>query len=124
MAARKSFLERFSERLGDLDDTNKQAYILRLARDRGFFETVFNAVEEGILVVDRHLRIRYSNRAAQDMLALPEDISKLRVSQLIQGVDWRGILREDENEWVPSPAPSRLVSPMSAQWHSRITSAW
>ena len=45
MTARKSFLERFSERLGDLDDTNKQAYILRLARDRGFFETVFNAVE-------------------------------------------------------------------------------
>ena len=100
MTARKSFLERFSERLGDLDDTNKQAYILRLARDRGFFETVFNAVEEGILVVDRHLRIRYSNRAAQDMLALPEDISKLRVSQLIQGVDWRSILREDEDEWV------------------------
>ena len=100
MAARKSFLERFSERLGDLDDTNKQAYILRLARDRGFFETVFNAVEEGILVVDRHLRIRYSNRAAQDMLALPEDTSKIRASQLIQGVDWRGILREDENEWV------------------------
>ena len=100
MTARKSFLERFSERLGDLDDTNKQAYILRLARDRGFFETVFNAVEEGILVVDRHLRIRYSNRAAQDMLALPEDISKIRVPQLIQGVDWRGILREDEDEWV------------------------
>ena len=99
MTARKSFLDRFSERFGDLDDTNKQAYILRLARDRGFFETVFNAVEEGILVVDRHLRIRYSNRAAQDMLALPEDLSKLRVSQLIQGVDWRAILREDEAEW-------------------------
>ena len=100
MAARKSFLERFSERLGELDATNRQAYILRLARDRGFFETVFNAVEEGILVVDRKLRIRYSNRAAHDMLALPEDTSQIRVSQLIRGVDWRLILREDENEWV------------------------
>ena len=100
MTARKSFLERFSERLGELDATNRQAYILRLARDRGFFETVFNAVEEGILVVDRKLRIRYSNRAAHDMLALPEDTSQIRVSQLIRGVDWRLILREDENEWV------------------------
>jgi len=100
MTVRKSFLERFSERLGDLDATNRQAYILRLARDRGFFETVFNAVEEGILVVDRRLRIRYSNRAAHDMLALPDDISHIRVSQLIQGVDWRRILREDEDEWV------------------------
>ena len=100
MSARKSFLERFSDRLGELDAANRQAYILRLARDRGFFETVFNAVEEGILVVDRKLRIRYSNRAAHDMLALPEDTSRLRVSQLIRGVDWRLILREDEDEWV------------------------
>ena len=100
MTVRKSFLERFSERLAELDATNRQAYILRLARDRGFFETVFNAVEEGILVVDRRLRIRYANRAAHDMLALPEDTSKIRVSQLIQGVDWRRILREDENEWI------------------------
>ena len=100
MTVRKSFLERFSERLGELDATNRQAYILRLARDRGFFETVFNAVEEGILVVDRRLRIKYSNRAAREMLALPEDLSRIRVPQLIQGVDWRRILREDENEWV------------------------
>ncbi len=100
MTVRKSFLERFSERLGDLDDTNRQAYILRLARDRGFFETVFNAVEEGILVIDRRLRIRYSNRAAYEMLALPDDTSSIRVSQLIQGIDWRRILREDEDEWV------------------------
>ena len=100
MTVRKSFLERFSERLGELDATNRQAYILRLARDRGFFETVFNAVEEGILVVDRRLRIKYSNRAAREMLALPDDLSKIRVPQLIQGVDWRRILREDENEWV------------------------
>ena len=34
------------------------------------------------------------------MLALPEDLTRIRVSQLIQGVDWRRILREDENEWV------------------------
>ena len=100
MTVRKSFLERFSDRLGELDATNRQAYILRLARDRGFFETVFNAVEEGILVVDRKLRIRYANRAAHDMLALPEDIATIRVPQLIQGVDWRRILHEDENEWV------------------------
>ena len=30
---------------------------------------------------------------------MPEDLSHLRVSQLLQGVDWRRILREDEEEW-------------------------
>ena len=99
MAVKQNFLDRFSERLEDLDANSRQAYILRLARERGFFETVFNAVEEGILVVDRRLKIRYFNRAARELLALPEDITSLRVSQLLQGVDWRRILREDEEEW-------------------------
>ena len=99
MAVKQNFLDRFSERLEDLDANSRQAYILRLARERGFFETVFNAVEEGILVVDRQLKIRYFNRAARELLALPEDITSLRVSQLLQGVDWRRILREDEEEW-------------------------
>ena len=70
MAVKQNFLDRFSERLEDLDANSRQAYILRLARERGFFETVFNAVEEGILVVDRRLKIRYFNRAARELLAL------------------------------------------------------
>ncbi len=100
MAVNKNFLDRFSERLDDLDVNSRQAYILRLARERGFFETVFNAIDEGIMVVDRRLKVRYFNRAAKEMLALPEDLTGLRVSQLLQGVDWRRILAADEDEWV------------------------
>lgn len=73
-----------------------QAYILRLMKERGFLETVFNAIEEGILVIDRHLLIRYHNRAAREILALPDDLSEVRVSQLLQGVDWLRILGSDE----------------------------
>ena len=99
MSVNKSFLDRFTERFDDLDTSSRQAYILRLARDRGFFEAVFNAVEEGIMVVDKSLHIRYHNRAADELLALPEDPGQLRVSQLLQGVDWKRILSEDEEEW-------------------------
>ena len=77
MAVKKNFLDRFIERVEDVDANSRQAYILRLARERGFFETVFNAVEEGILVVDQHLRIRYFNKAARELLGLPEDLEKL-----------------------------------------------
>lgn len=100
MAVKKNFLERFTRKLEDLDANSRQAYILRLIRDRGFFETVFNAIEEGILVIDRRLAIRYFNRAAREMLGLPEDISRIRVSQLLRDVDWRRLMRGDENEWV------------------------
>ena len=99
MAARKKFLDRFSERLEDLDSSSRQAYILRLAKERGFFETVFNAVDEGILVVDKNLKIRYHNRAAAELLALPRDLSKIRLSQLLQDVDWKQLLEGDKESW-------------------------
>ena len=99
MAVKKNFLDRFSERFDDLDAGSRQAYILRLAREKGFLETVFNSIEEGVLVVDQHLRIRYFNRAAKRLLGLPDDISRIRVSQLLRGVNWRQIIREDEEEW-------------------------
>ena len=99
MAVKKNFLDRFSERFDDLDAGSRQAYILRLAKDKGFLETVFNSIEEGVLVVDQNLRIRYFNRAAKKLLGLPEDLSKIRVSQLLRGVDWRRIILEDEEAW-------------------------
>ncbi|MBQ7207992.1 MAG: PAS domain-containing protein [Lentisphaeria bacterium] len=99
MAVKKNFLDRFSERFDDLDSGSRQAYILRLAREKGFLETVFNSIEEGVLVVDQHLRIRYFNRAAKRLLGLPDDISRIRVSQLLRGVNWRQIIQEDEEEW-------------------------
>ena len=99
MAVKKNFLDRFSERFDDLDSGSRQAYILRLAREKGFLETVFNSIEEGVLVVDQHLRIRYFNRSGKKLLGLPEDISRIRVSQLLPGVNWRQIILEDEEEW-------------------------
>lgn len=99
MAVRKNFLDRFGERLDDIDAGSRQAYILRLMKERGFLETMFNAIEEGILVIDRNLLIRYHNRAARELLALPEDLSDVRVSQLLQGVDWSRILGPDGREW-------------------------
>jgi signal transduction histidine kinase len=99
MAVKKNFLDRFGERFDDLDAGSRQAYILRLAKDKGFLETVFNSIEEGVLVVDQNLRIRYFNRAAKKLLGLPEDLSRIRVSQLLRGVNWRQIILEDEEAW-------------------------
>ena len=96
---KKDFFDRVNERFDDFDSGSRQAFLLRLVRDRGFFEAVFNAVEEGILVIDPQLRIRYFNRAASELLALPQDLTNLRVSQLLQDVDWRRILGIDGQTW-------------------------
>lgn len=99
MAVKKNFIDRFIERVEDVDANSRQAYILRLARERGFFETIANAIEEGILVVDTRLRIRYFNQAAKELLGLPDDLEKLRLPQLLRGVDWHAILSDDDEAW-------------------------
>ena len=99
MAGRKKFFDRFSARFESLDASSRQAGLALLMKERGFFETVFNAVEDGILVIDRDLHLRYFNRAAKELLALPENTSSLRLNQLLPDVDWHRIIPEDETQW-------------------------
>ena len=98
--SKKSFLDRFIEKAEALDPGSRQAYILRLARERGFFETIFNSIEEGILIVDRKLHIKYHNQAAALLLGLPSDLKEVRLPQFLQGVNWRRILDADADEWL------------------------
>ena len=46
------FLEKLIERLGRIGPEEVQNYFLRLAQEKGFLETVFNAIHEGIIVTD------------------------------------------------------------------------
>ena len=41
------FLEKLIERLGRIGPEDVQNYFLRLAQEKGFLETVFNAIQEG-----------------------------------------------------------------------------
>lgn len=97
--AKDNFLDRLIGRLDSLDANNIQAYILRLSREKGFLDTIFNAIHEGVLVIDRRLKICYANKAAAMFLGLPENIEDTRISQFLRGVDWKLILKQDENEW-------------------------
>ena len=65
MAGRKKFFDRFSARFESLDATSRQAGLALLMKERGFFETVFNSIEDGIVVVDHELHLRYFNRSAK-----------------------------------------------------------
>ncbi len=94
-----SFIDRFIERLDAIDSNSLQAYLVHLFRERGFFESVFNAIHEGILVVDKHLSIKYFNSAARTLLGLPEDYRKLKLNKLLPQLDWRKILGGDVETW-------------------------
>ena len=83
------FLEKLIERLGRIGPEEVQNYFLRLAQEKGFLETVFNAIQEGIIVTDSKARITYLNDAACEIFGLEagEVIGK-RLDERIRGLDW------------------------------------
>jgi len=64
------FLDKLIERLGRIGPEEVQNYFLRLAQEKGFLETVFNAIQEGIIVTDSNGRITYLNEAACALFGL------------------------------------------------------
>jgi len=96
---KKSFLNRFTDRAESLDPSSRQTYLLRLAREHGFFSAVFDAITEGILVIDGEQKIRYVNAGARSLLALPEEFSSVRVSQLLPGIDFAKLYNADSAEF-------------------------
>ena len=96
---RESFLDSLISKLDNLDSNNMQAFILRLVKKKGFLETIFNTIKEGIVVIDRYLNIQYTNQSATDMLGFPSNIYEQKVSKFLRDIDWKRILQEDEEEW-------------------------
>lgn len=70
---KSSHLERILGRVDDLDSLNLTILVQRLARERALLETVFNTIQEGILVIDSTGRIEYANEAGCRVIGLKEE---------------------------------------------------
>jgi signal transduction histidine kinase len=88
------FIEKLIGRLGRIGPEEVQNYFLRLAEEKGFLETVFNAVQEGIIVTDSDGRITYLNEAACELFGLrsEESIGK-RLDERVRGLDWQSLIQ-------------------------------
>ena len=88
------FLEKLIERLGRIGPEEVQNYFLRLAEEKGFLETVFNAIQEGIIVTDSKGRITYLNDAACGLFGLEAgDVIGKRLDERIRGLDWESLTK-------------------------------
>jgi two-component system, sporulation sensor kinase E len=93
MASQSSFLDKVLGRIGRLDTEGLQTVVQRLARERTFLETLFNAIEDGVLVLDEQGRIIYFNRAVTQLLNWPPDEVEGRpIADFLPELDWQGIL--------------------------------
>src|SRR5260370_14630289 len=89
------FIEKLIGRLGKIGPEDVQNYFLRLAQEKGFLETVFNSIQEGIIVTDSKGRITYLNNAACQLFGLvAEDSLGKRLDDRVRGLDWNALSRE------------------------------
>src|SRR5437868_11590857 len=86
------FLEKLIGRLGKIGPEEVQNYLLRLAQEKGFLETVFNAIQEGIIVTDSSGRITYLNDAACELFGFAgEDSIGKQLDERVRGLDWNAL---------------------------------
>jgi len=94
-AIKSSFLDKVLGRIGRLDTEGLQTVVQRLARERSFLETLFNTIEDGVLVVDETGRVIYFNQAVARLIGLPPDAGDLQIADILPEVDWEKISRAD-----------------------------
>ena len=79
-----SSLDKILGRIDDLDSVNLSILVQRLARERKLQETVFNTIQDGILVIDADGTVQYANEAASGLIGLkPEDVGQMRLWKMV-----------------------------------------
>ena len=93
---KSSFLDRVLGRIGRMDTEGLQTVIQRLARERSFLETLFNTIEDGVLVVDEQGRILYFNHAVTRLLGLrPQGAEGQHITRYLPELDWKQLAEVD-----------------------------
>src|SRR5437899_3480131 len=95
MASKSNFLDKVLGRIARLDAEGLQNVVQQLARERSFLETLFNTIEDGVLVVDETGRILYFNQAVTRLLGLQADVEGQPVTDFIPELGWEKIARFD-----------------------------
>jgi PAS domain S-box-containing protein len=103
-------LDKILGRIEDLDSVNLGILVQRLARDRKLQETVFNTIQDGILVIDSEGVVQYANEAAFSLIGLKEDdVGTTRLWKMVPDLARSIDLDQDAGAAQAAPVLSREV---------------
>ena len=89
---KRGFLDKLIERLPLVQPGEVQNYLVEIAREKGFLETIFNAILEGVIVTNPKGRILYLNRAACGFFGIEAEPSLGRpLEEVVRGIDWEAL---------------------------------
>ena len=91
------FLDKLLERIGRVRPEEVRDYVLRLADEKGFFETIFHALHEGVIVTDPTGHITYLNRAAGEFFGMDRKTAMgVLLTEKLRGLDWNAIAQAEK----------------------------
>jgi PAS domain S-box-containing protein len=91
---KSGFLEKLVARLDRVEPGEVQQIVTRLIHEKGFLEKVFEALQEGVIVLDPQGRIGFVNRAASGFFGLdPERAEGQPLASQVRGLDWETLGR-------------------------------
>jgi two-component system, sporulation sensor kinase E len=95
-----TFLDKLIGRIDRIDPQSLQSFVLKLSREKGFLETLFNTIQEGIIVTGSDGRISYLNASASELLGInPDHAVGEPLAKYLRDLDWQKIWSADKEEW-------------------------
>jgi len=119
---KSSFVEKVLGRIDVLDPQDLQSFVERLVRERSFLETLFNTIEDGVLVANSEGEIIYLNNAVTQLFGYDEvELMGKSVECLLPDLDWdflqamdregsQGLVRREFDLSYPKPRFIRLYA--------------
>ena len=93
------FFDRLVARIDKLNPESLQAQMVRLAQERGFLETIFQTIQEGLVVIDNEGRLLYANQAAERLAGFEFARTKGRsIMRILRDWDWEHLLEVPASE--------------------------
>src|SRR5579863_10507049 len=94
MAQKSSFLDKVLGRIERLDPEGLQKVVKRLASERSLLETLFNAIEDGVIVIDERGNILYLNQAVTQLIGLTSsDVDDRPIMEHLPELDWQALFQ-------------------------------
>jgi PAS domain S-box-containing protein len=89
---KSGFLEKLVARLDRVEPGEVQQIVTRLIHEKGFLEKVFEALQEGVILLDPQGVIGFVNHAASRFFGLdPEKAAGQTLASQVRGLDWESL---------------------------------
>lgn len=91
---RSAFIDKLIKRMDRLEPGEVQGIVLELLKEKGFLEKVFDALQEGVILLDTEAKVTYVNQAACQFFGFQSDqVLGQRLAQGVRGLDWNELLK-------------------------------